>query len=366
MKQLIPLLLLAATACNDPSTRATPPPLRLPVAEVVCDSLPHRMRFIGYLQSNFDAVIQPRVNGFLQSKQFENGMPVRRGALLFTIDRAPFVNTMLEAEAELASARARAAEARKNYERALPLAAMNAISRAELDQYTAQHKAAEAAVRSAVQRLGNARLDVSYTELRSPIDGIAAGSSAHIGDYVGPTTEFNVLTTISNIDTLSVDLAIPMAAYLRYGGERASIYDNRGLLSEVRLTLADGSRYAIEGSYQYTRKDVSSSTGTIVLVVAFPNPDESLKPGQFARVEAAVGGAQPRLLLPIEAVSQVQGINAVWVVAPDSTLRYRRVELGEVFGSMWAVEAGVEAGEQVLLTGRQKVAQGDKIIPVKQ
>ena len=339
--------------------------LQIPVAEVVQDSLPRRMRFIGYLASNFDAVIQPRVNGFLVSKQFENGMPVKRGAVLFTLDPSQFSNTMLAAEAQLQSARAQAIEARNNYERAIPLAAMNAISRAELDQYTAQHEAAEASVRSAEQTLRNARLDVGYTRILSPIDGIAAGSAAHIGDYVGPATQFSVLTTISNVDTLSMDLAIPMAQYLRYAGNRPTIYENEGLLSEIRLTLADGTPYPLEGFYKYTRKDISSTTGTIVLVVGFANPDQSLKSGQFARVEATIGGRAERLLVPIEAVSQVQNVNSVWVVQPDSTVHFRRVALGETYGSLWAVEAGVQPHEMVVIAGRQKLHEGAKIIPVR-
>ncbi len=366
MRFFLPLLLLLLMGCKPRKEAPTPPQLQLPVAEVERDSVARKMHFISYLQSNFDAVIQPRVNGFLQSKRFDNGMPVRRGAVLFTIDRSRFTNTMLAAEAALQSARAQAVEARNNYERAIPLAAMNAISRAELDQYTAQHKAAEASVRSALQQLRNARLDVSYTELTSPIDGIASGSAAHIGDYVGPGTEFSVLTTISNIDTVSVDLAIPMGLYLRYAGLRPTIYDNEGLLDEIRLTLADGSPYPIEGFYKYTRKDVSSATGTLLLVVGFPNPDESLKPGQFARVEATIGAPQPRLLVPIEAVSQVQGVDAVWVAAPDSTAHYRRVTTGEIYGKRWAIEAGVEAGERVILAGRQKLRDGAKFIPINE
>ena len=264
------------------------PPLQVETARAVTDSIPNRMSFIGYLSSNFDAVIQPRINGFLLSKRFSNGMPVKRGQLLFTIDPDQLSTTMLAAEAALQSAKAQALEARNNYERAVPLAKINAISQAQLDQYTAQYKAAEASVRSAEQTLSSARMNVGYTELRSPIDGIIEHTAAHVGDYVGPGTQFSVLTSISNIDTLTVDVAIPMAEYLRAAGGRGSIYDNEGLLSDIRLTLADGTRYPYGGLYDYTRKDVSSSTGTLVLVVMFPNPDRSLKPGQFARVSANV------------------------------------------------------------------------------
>ena len=171
-------------------------------------------------------------------------------------------------------------------------------------------------------------------ELRSPIDGIIEHTAAHVGDYVGPGTQFSVLTTVSNIDTLTVDVAIPMSQYLRYAGDRTSIYDNEGVLSDIRLVLADGSRYPLGGIYDYTRKDVSSTTGTLVVVVMFPNPDETLKPGQFARVEASVGPVRPRVVVPQQAVSQTQDIASVWVVEADSTVHYRRVTPGDTYGAL--------------------------------
>ena len=354
---------LLPAGCGRHKPKPAMPPLQVETARAVTDSIPNRMSFIGYLSSNFDAVIQPRINGFLLSKRFSNGMPVKRGQLLFTIDPDQLSTTMLAAEAALQSAKAQALEAQNNYERAVPLAKINAISQAQLDQYTAQYKAAEASVRSAEQTLSSARMNVGYTELRSPIDGIIEHTAAHVGDYVGPGTQFSVLTTVSNIDTLTVDVAIPMSQYLRYAGDRTSIYDNEGLLSDIRLVLADGSRYPLEGIYDYTRKDVSSTTGTLVVVVMFPNPDETLKPGQFARVEASVGPVRPRVVVPQQAVSQAQDISSVWVVEADSTVQYRRVTPGDTYGAMWCIDEGLDRGEQVVVAGQQKLHNGAKVIP---
>ncbi len=337
--------------------------LHVQVVSAKVDTLPEHMTFIGTLDSNFDAVIQPRVNGYLLSANFKSGQPVRRGSVLFTIDPAQFSTTMLAARAALESAKAQLTEARNNYERAVPLARINAISRAQLDQYTAAYKAARAAVQSAEQTLRAAQLDVGYTELRAPIDGIVAHSAAHVGDYVGPNTQFEVLTTVSSIDTLTVDLAIPMNRYLQLAPAEMSLYDNAGLLSRIYLLQADGTRYPYEGSYAYTRKDISASTGTLVLVVRFPNPDNLLKPGQFARVRAAIGEAKPRILVPQLCVSQMQGVNSVWVVAADSTVSYRRVVLGNTFDDMWCVEEGLMPEERVVVSGQMKLRDGMKIIP---
>lgn len=365
--QIVTLLgaLLLISSCKSDKKSAENSPLAVPVVTVEEVEMAQHMEFIGYLQSNFDAVIQPRINGFLLSKHFDSGKPVRRGALLYRIDPTQLSTAMYAAEASLQSARAEAIEARNNYERAVPLAAMNAISQAQLDQYTAQYRASEASVRSAEESLRNARLNVSYTEIRSPINGIAGSSKAHIGDFVGPGTEFNVLTTLSNTDTLSFDVALAMNDYLRLTNNRTEIYNNEGLLSAITLTLDDGHRYPLEGFYSHTRKDISSSTGTLLLVVKFANPEGELKAGQFARVGCDIGARRPALLLPARAVSQAQGVNSVWVVRPDSTVQYRSIELGAQRDSMWVVRSGLQPSERVVLAGRQKLHEGMKIHPQK-
>ena len=363
--QIVTLLIVfvSLTSCRHHHTQASTPLLEVEVTEVRTELIPRRMQFIGYLQSNFDAVIQPRVNGFLTSKRFDGGKPVKRGQLLYTIDPSQLSTTLYAAEAALQSARAQAIENSNNYERAVPLAAMNAISQAQLDQYTAQYRASEASVRSAEQTLRNAQLNVGYTKIYSPIDGIAGSSQGHIGDYVGPGTEFTVLTTISNIDTISFDLAIPMADYLRITGDRKRIYDNDSLLSSISLLLDDGNRYPLAGFYSHTRKDISTETGTLILVVKFANPDQSLKAGQFARVEALVGKSEPHLVVPIRAVSQAQGVSSVWVITPDSTAHYRRVETGNISDSLWVIKTGVKPHERVVITGQQKLREGMHVIP---
>ena len=323
------------------------PPLKVGVVEAVTDTVPNHMRFVSRIASNFDALIEPRVNGYLVATHFNSGMPVRKGQLLFTIDPNLLSTTLLAAEATLESARAQEVSARNNFERAVPLARIDAISQTQLDQYTAEYAAARSAVRSAEQQVRNARLQVGYTKIYAPINGIIAAGKAHVGDYVGVGTQFAVLTTISNIDTVAVNVAIPMAQYLH-----------------IRLSLADGVAYPFEGRYAYTQKDVSSAMGTIVLVVKFPNPDYMLKPGQFARVTACVGQALPCVVVPQRAVSQLQGINSVWVVACDSTACYRRVTLGRTVGDRWCILSGVEAGEWVVEAGTQKLHDGQKVRPL--
>ena len=220
-------------------------------------------------------------------------------------------------------------------------------------------------MKSARQALRNAQLNLGYTKIYAQIDGIIESSNGSVGDYVGPGTQIPTLTTIMNIDTVQVPIAIPMTQFLRLDSNRTNISDNAALLSEIVLYEADGTRYPLFGKYDYTRTAVSSATGTIVLIVRFPNPSYRLKTGQFARVEANIGAKLPRVLVPQQRVVQTLDVSSVWVIRPDSTAEYRKVTPGETFGGMWAIESGLEPGETVAVTGLQKLRQGMRVVPVK-
>lgn len=364
--RLLTLSLLVANATSACKQRAkfVAEPLEIEVAAVEGVLLPDRMQFIAPIDANYSATIQPRISGFLRSSSFANGMPVKRGDLIFTLDNAPQRATLLSAEASLASAQAKAAEAKRNYERAIPLSRINAISQSQLDQYTAENLAAIAAVKAAKQSLRNAQLEESYTRIYAPISGIISSSAATAGDYIGPGTQFATLTTIQSIDTVSVDLAIPMRKYLASSGRNTFSYDNANLLSDIRLHLTDGSEYPERGFYKFTRQSIASEMGTIVLVVGFRNPSYTLKAGQFARISASLGAEKERIVVPQRAVSQVQNISSVWIIRPDSTVEYRRVVLGDTSGEMWIVTQGLTKGEVVATSGVQKLRNGMKVSPI--
>lgn len=359
-------LLLTATilaSCKDQS-KSDSIPMTIEVVTTINKELPNSKNFIAPISANYHATIQPRIAGFLVASSFSNGMPVQKGDLIFRMDDAPQRANRLAAEASLSSAKAKAVEAKRNYERAIPLARINAISQMQLDQYTAENIAAIAAVKSAEQNLRNAQLDEGYTRIYAPISGIISSSAATVGDYVGPGTQFSALTIIQNIDTVSIDLAIPMSEYLAISGRKAFSYDNASLLSDIRLRLADGSQYPELGFYKFTRQQIASESGTIVLVVGFRNPNYALKAGQFARVSASIGAAKERIIIPQRAVRQIQNISSVWVIRPDSTAEYREVKLGETTEEWWVVESGLSTGEIVAITGLQKLHNGMKVSPI--
>ncbi len=344
------------------TTTDTPEPTYSAVV-VVGEKIMRPMTFTTRLSSNVDIVIQPRISGYLLEKPYRNGMPVRKGELIYVIDPTQSNLTVASARAALTSARAQFTEAENNYRRAIPLAAIDAISQTSLDQYRATYEAARAQVESAEATLNNSTIELSYTRIYSPIDGIIGNSSASVGDLVGPGTQFATLSTVSDVSIVGATLSIPFARYLAIvdpDGQLTQSYDNSTLLSNIRLRLPDGSPYPHLGYYSHTEKNVGSQSGSIQIAVNFPNPEGLLKAGQYASVTADVGMPTGVVMVPQRAVSSTQGVTNVWVVN-GGNVEYRPVTTGDTFGDMWIIERGVAVGDTVLIDGILRVKNGDRV-----
>ncbi|MBO5806312.1 MAG: efflux RND transporter periplasmic adaptor subunit [Tidjanibacter sp.] len=364
---ILPLLLaLLSGGCKRHSaTTENMPTPRVEVARVVSERVVVPMRFQTLLYSNYDATIQPRVSGYLLSKEFQKGMPVEQGQVLFRLDAHPIELEVVSNRAALASAKTALAEAENNYRRAVPLARIEAISQSALDQYKAAYASAQAGVELAASQLDESLLQLSYTTITSPISGIIDDTGATIGDWVGVGTNYSILASVSNIDEIGVHIPISFARYYRLReaqGKTGAAYDNSTLLSNIRLHLADGTIYPYEGSYSYTMRDAGDQSGSIVIVASFPNPAGELKVGQSAVVVADVGSPEGALLVPQSAVVQTLNKASVWVVDRESVVRMTPVVLGEKFGSHWVVESGLNGGEMVVTSGVQKLRSGTKVI----
>ena len=360
------VIFLTTVGCSQKKHKETSvPKLEIDVAQVMSDSILMRYEFVTHLTSGYDAIIQPRVSGYLKRSFVKSGEPVKRGDLLFVIDADLLNTTLRAAQSSLLSAQAKESEARNNYERALPLARQGAISESQMDAYKTNYTSAQQAVRSAREQLENARLQVGYARIYSPINGIAAYTSAHEGDYVGVGTQYPTLTTISNMDTLKAEISIPTSLYLRYATSGRATYDNRNLLSDISLYLDNGQEYKYKGVYDYTQQNISPTAGTISLIVDFPNPESYLKAGEYARIRTGMGQKRLCVLVSQQAVISSQGVNYVWVIKSDSTAQYRRVDVGDKYDSQWVVESGLQPGEVVALTGVQKLRNGQKVTLVK-
>lgn len=369
MKKLsiIPLAIVAlsAVACGSHGGKLAMSTPQLTV-EVAFDSLvPNVVEFVSQTAPARSYVIQPRVNGYLRSTNFENGMPVRRGQLLFTIDDAPFRTDVAQARAALSSARSSMVEAQAAYNRSVPLAKINAISQSQLDAATATLAAARDGVSSARAVLDNALLNLSYCTIKAPESGIIAPSAANVGDYVGAGTAYETLTTISFDDSVSVNISLPTIEYYRIVSHNLSSGNRDSLLSDITLRLSDGSIYPHRGVYRYTQPLVDNRSGSIVFNVRFPNPQGALRGGQFARVSARVGQPERVVLIPARSVDEIQGTYGAYVLDSGDTLRYRKLTVGRVVDNYWIVRKGVYAGERVITEGLQKAHDGMNVEPIE-
>ncbi|MFI3294586.1 MAG: efflux RND transporter periplasmic adaptor subunit [Rikenellaceae bacterium] len=361
---LVALPIILYSSCSSNHKQEQMPPLRVEVSKATRTPISDQITTATQIESLYHVIIQPRVDGFLESINYDEGMPVKKGDLLFRIEPGSFATALYSAKADLESALARELAAKNDFDRALPLSKINAISQSDLDQYTATYRAAKAASEVARQNIESAQLNIDYTQIYAPIAGLIAKTNANQGDYVGPSTKLSDLTTISYTDTIMVNIAIPTSKYLSHiPDHEQGTYDNRNLLSNIRLTLADSTIYPHQGEYHYTKKNTPKNSSTIVIVAKFPNPQLRLKEGMFAKVTANIGEEQEKILVPQSAISQVQGVNSLWMVTPDSTARFQKVTLGETQGDQWIIEQGIEPNQMVISSGAIKMHNGAKVIP---
>ncbi len=359
---LMILALTTLSGCKKTAQKNSIPPLNVEVARAEARLLSDKIWFTTTTEPHYSVTIEPRVNGYLEEVRYKSGAPIKSGESIFQIEPSLLNTTYYSALATVESARASLVEAENNYKRAIPLAKIDAISRTSLDEYTANYAAAKSNLKSAEESLKSAKLNLSYTTITAPIDGLIAESPASLGDYVGPGTSFATLTTISYVDTLKLALAIPTAKYLKHTNQKAS-YDNRDLLSDIILILADSSIYKDRATYDYTQKDISSGSSTVVIYAKVPNTEGQLKPNMFTRVCANIGNESEKIMIPQKAVTQMQGISSVWVIGKDSTASYRVVKVGSTYGTDWHIVSGLKAGEMVATSAQLKIHEGERVIP---
>lgn len=360
---LLSVVLVSTLACTHKKSKTEGmPPVEVEVITAETQSVPYRYTFVSQTSSNLDFTIEPRVNGYLLSKNYRSGQPVKRGDLLFEIEPAPYQISLSKARANVASAQSTLTNAEANFNRVEPLAKIQALSQSELDAATAQLRAARAGYNVAMQELNNAKLQLSYTKIYAPHDGIGSSSKAVPGDYVGVGTNFAVLATVSYIDSVAVDLSLPMTKYLEISSDNEPSYKNKSLLSDIQMELSDGSIYPQKGIYNFTKTEVDNSADAIILQVLFSNLDYALKAGQFVKVTATIGEPQSVVVIPQICVTQTQNIYNVWVVTPDNTAQFRAVTLGDTVSDNYVVKTGLSAGEKVITGGFFKLRNGAKVV----
>jgi membrane fusion protein (multidrug efflux system) len=340
---------------------APPPPPQVKAAPVLQRDVPVYIEAIGETRGNTEIEIRARVEGFLETIDFKEGSLVTKGQLLYTIDKRPFEAALSQAKATASEAEAQLVRTHQDVARYEPLVAKNAISREEYDTAVALEKAAKATLEAAKAMQEKSEIDLSYTKVLAPEDGLVGKTEVYAGTLVG-RGQSTLLTRISRLDPIHVRVTVREADYLtiaRKKGSGTATHKEGDVPFE--LELADGTRHPSPGRLVFVDRTVDPRTGTLMLEVAFDNPDHIVRPGQYARVRAQMEIAKGAILVPQTAVQEVQGVYNVMVVAQDGTVEQRLVQPGQRVKSLWVIDAGLKPGEQVVVEGLQKIRPGIKV-----
>lgn len=397
------LLLGAATVVTVGRARATSPAgapaaPEVEIATVEQKDVPVERQWIGTLDGMVNAAIKAQVTGYLQTQNYTEGSFVRKGQLLFEIDPRPFQAALdqaigqreqasaqlaqakaalVQAQAQLVSAEANQRKAQLDEDRYIPLAEQQAITQQDLDNARqtnhslkaqvaaaqaqvetskAQIQAAQAGVTAASAAVENATVNLGFTHLRSPIDGIAGGATTQVGNLVGSSSA--AVTTVSTLDPIKAVFTVSEQEYLALTRDASALSR-----LELQIVLGDGSVYPQKGRFSFADRQVNASTGAIQLTGLFPNPGNTLRPGQYAKVRAAVGVRQGALLVPQRSVTETQGAYLVAVVEPNNIIRFAPVKPGDRVGSKWVIDEGLKPGERVVTDGLFKIRPGAPVSP---
>jgi membrane fusion protein (multidrug efflux system) len=362
----LPPIGLAFLICLACAEEAAPPPapVDVVVAEVVQKDVPITVEWIGTTEGAVDAEIRAQVSGYLISRDYAEGTEVKEGQLLFQIDPRSYRAALDQARGDLGRAKAALTKSRQDVARYTPLAAEGAVSQQELDNAIQATLANEASVQGAQAAVEKAELDLTFTSIRSPIDGVAGVARAQLGNLVGPNDP-EPLTTVSQLDPIRVSFPLSEREYLRFSAaiREAVATGGKGREGRLELILADGSSWPHRGRAVPAAAGVDPSTGTILIRGEFANPDHILRTGQYARVRAVAEVREGALVVPQRAVSELQGVFQVAVVGSDNKVAMRVVQPGPRHESDQVIEKGLQAGERVVAEGLQKVRDGALVNP---
>lgn len=383
---IVVVLLGAAAHSRGKSTAKAAGLPTVAVAQAKREDVPIYAEWIGTLAGQVNATVQAQVTGYLLRRDYQEGSFVRKGQLLFEIDPRPFQAALDQAKGQLAQARAQlvqdqaqlaSAEANQlksqlDVDKYTPLAQAEAASQQDLDNAVqtnlankAQVQAAEAAIAAAKAQIQadqaaveTASINLGFTQVTAPVNGIADVARAQVGDLVSSNS--GALTTVSTLDPIRDYFTVSEQDYLQLQ-KLFSSSDRDGW--KVRLILADGTTYAHEGVFYFAGRAVDQNTGAIQLAALFPNPGNVLRPGQYGKVRAVVRVRRGALLVPQPAVTELQGSYEVDLVGQDDRVAFRPVQLGERIGTMWIVLDGLKPGERVVVEGQQTLLPGTLVQP---
>ena len=360
-RRAIVLCLLASASlliigCEKKEQKPLAGPPEVLVAEVVQQDVPVYNLFVAQLNGPVNADITPKVQGYLLKQDYHNGYFVKAGQLLFELDPRQYVADVDQAKAQLGFAEANLARFDADVARDTPLAAQNAIPQKQLDTDLANQAATRSEVQAKKANLANAQLNLAWTKIHSPINGIAGVANSQIGDLVGTSTK---MATVSQVDPIWAYFNISESLFLSFAPQVTAIITGKVGEGKLPVTVefiqANEAPYPHMGKVIYVNRQVGTQTGTIQVAAAFPNPDAVLRPGGFGRVRVKVGVNKNALLVPQPAVIEVQSEYQIIVLTADNKAMFRPVKVGDRVGQNWIIAEGLKPGERVVVEGIQKI-----------
>ncbi|MFI3188677.1 hypothetical protein BCS42_05280 [Crenothrix sp. D3] len=355
---IVSLLLLS---CSEPAKQAAPVAPAVKVAEVIQQDVSVYEEWVGTLDGMVNATINAQVTGYLIKQNYKEGDFVKKGQLLYEIDPRTFQASLAQAKANLAQQQAVLQTNQLALNRIKRLLPEKAVSVLDRDNAVGKVASSNAEVLAAQAAVETAELNLSFTKITSPISGIAGVSKAQLGDLVGPSSANNELTSVSQVDPIRAYIGLSEQQYLRFVEKRQNTSANNDSIP-VELTLADNSIYPESGKFFFAGREVDANTGTIKSAVLFPNTNNMLRPGMYARIRANVN-TESGLLVPQLAVMQLQTATQLAIVNKEDKVEMRTVTLGRNSGKLVMIKEGVKLGERVIVEGGQKVRDGMKVQP---
>ena len=350
------LTMVNTLACEKKKPEAPAPPV-VEVVTVDQKDVPIFQEWVGALDGYVNAVIRPQVTGYLIKQNYREGELVRKGQTLFEIDPRTFQAALDQARAQLSQQKARHETTKANLARIRPLAEKNAVSQKDLDDAVGAELSTRSSVEAAQAAVENAQLNLGFTKITSPVDGIAGIAKAQLGDLVGPNMQTE-LTAVSQVNPIKVYINASEQEYLRAREGNKNVED-----IPLQLILADGSVYPHKGKFALSDRQVDPTTGTIKIGTVFQNPNNILRPGGYGLLRAKMEVKKGAILVPQRAVVDVQGKTLVAAVGADNKAELRPVKVGGQVGSDWLIIEGLKAGETIVVEGIQKVKSGMTVSP---
>jgi len=340
-----------------------PPIPTVTVAKVVQNDVPIYDESVGTTVGFVNANILPKVSGYLLKQNYQDGSPVRAGQLLFEIDARQYQAALDQALGNLAQVRAQLKQNQLTLARDTELFQKSVIAKQAFDDITQTTRASEALVKADEAAVESAKLNLQWTQVYSPISGVAGIAQAQVGDLVGTNT---LLTTVSQVDPIKVSFPISEKLYLRFAGQinASGTQSARSSAPPIELILDNGSVYSYPGHLYAVNRQVDVQTGTIMVQATFPNPENILRPGMYAKVRAQTDVQHNALVVPQTSVSSIQGQYEVAVIGADNKVTLRPVTPGKKTGSLWVINVGLKPGERVVADGAQKLQEGMEVRPV--